>query len=221
METQTQITPNDDLCPSCDGRDGHHFMACEFLASDGVDDVDLGIDDGLPTRDLDCGLMSKQSAERTDESFADKIGIPEERRAGIDAETARMAAEIALPPTADDIASVELLWLVAKTCHEVNRAFCREILADHSHLPWDESPAWQRQSCYDGVVKHFENPEMTPEDSHQSWCDYKTAEGWVHGNRKDEAAKTHPSLLPYHMLHAHDRAKDHLFAAVCKSMFGG
>ena len=37
---------------------------------------------------------------------------------------------------------------------------------------------------------------------------------------KDEHTKQHPCLLPYHQLHSHHRAKDHLCAAVCKAAFG-
>jgi len=132
-----------------------------------------------------------------------------------------MADEQKLPPTDNEIESNEMLWLVAKTCHEVNRAYCAEVTLDHTHLPWEETAPELRASIYDGVVKHFENPELTPEQSHQAWCEYKVAEGWTHGSVKDVEAKTHPCLLPYPQLHAHERAKDSLFAAVCKALFGG
>jgi hypothetical protein len=125
-----------------------------------------------------------------------------------------------VPPTDDDVESNRMLWLVAKTCHEVNRAFCREVLMDHSHLPWEQTPQSLKDSIFSGVLAHFEDPELTPEESHRKWMEYKSAEGWTFGNNKDADAKTHPCMLPYDQLHKHDRAKDHLFASVCKSFFG-
>jgi len=129
-------------------------------------------------------------------------------------------AEFKAPPTEEDVQSNRMLWLVAKTCHEVNRAFCREVLMDHSHLPWEQTPQELKDSIFSGVCAHFDDPELTPEASHRKWVEYKTAEGWKFGNHKDAEAKTHPCMLPYDQLHKHDRAKDHLFAAVCKSFFG-
>lgn len=176
-----------------------------------------------------------QSADKEElKSFADKIGISPERQEGISAAVDEMAAEIEepptpeeqlshakLPPSAQMLVGNELLWLVARTCHEVNRAYCVGVTSDHGHLPWSEAPAWQRESCYEGVMKHYENPEFTPEDSHKSWMAKKIEDGWVFGNLKDETAKTHPNLVPYHTLHIHERTKDAIFSAICKSMLGG
>lgn len=125
-----------------------------------------------------------------------------------------------LPPTAEELMGNDMIWLIAKVCHEVNRAYCAMVLSDHSHKSWEEAPAWQRESCYQGVLKHYDTPDFTPEDSHVAWCEYKMARGWEFGNMKSEEHRTHPNLVPYHQLHVHERAKDHLFSAVCKTMFG-
>jgi len=125
-----------------------------------------------------------------------------------------------IPPSAEELESDRMLWLVAKLAHSVNRAYCASI-GDNSQVPWDESPEWQRTSAFEGVKKHSENPSMTPEESHESWLDLKKAEGWRYGMVKDEVSKTHPCFLPYWQLPNQQKAKDALFTVICKTMFGG
>lgn len=227
----------EEQCSRCLGFHGHHHMGCPELTG-----ADEKVTTDAPTPAVD--TLSDDIPENYDEFGS---GVCDERNPaegnnelpppaiegeGVEFEEGKQAGaemlsrvddefdEQKTPPTDDDIQSGALLWLVAKVCHEVNRAFCREVLMDHSHLPWYDAPEWQRESAYNGVLMHFEDPDATPEASHISWMEQKRAEGWSYGNVKDVDAKTHPCLLPYHQLHAHDRAKDHLFAAVCKSMFG-
>lgn len=131
------------------------------------------------------------------------------------------AARDALPPTDDELASNDMLWLVAKTCHEANRAFCAEVMSDRSHAAWEDTKPELRASIYAGVVNVFEHPSITGEQSHAAWVDYKVAEGWTFSNVKNVELKTHPNLAPWHQLHAHERFKDSLFIAICKSILGG
>ena len=105
-------------------------------------------------------------------------------------------------------------------CHEVNRQFCAGVMSDFSHKPWDDAPDWQRHSVYSGVVHYLENPGLTPEQSHAAWLEYKLADGWSFGNVKDAFDKTHPNMVPFHQLHVHERAKDAIFTAICKTMLG-
>lgn len=70
-----------------------------------------------------------------------------------------------------------------------------------------------RQSIKDGVKFKLENPFTTPENQHDNWCKFKTAEGWVYGEVKDFDKKTHPCLVPYGELPVEQQRKDHLFAS--------
>jgi len=184
------------VCPECNGSGGHHLMSCEFLKSDGVDDVDLSCDERNPAEGND------EIPPASDVVFGEQ-------------------AREALPPTDNELMSSDMLWLVAKCCHEANRAFCAEITSDRSHAAWDDTKPELRASIYAGVVNVFEHPEITPEQSHAAWVDYKVAEGWSYGNAKNVELRTHPNVAPWHQLHAHERFKDTLFITICKTFLGG
>lgn len=105
---------------------------------------------------------------------------------------------------------------IARTCHEVNRAYC-EAIGDASQVSWEEADQWQRGSAVMGVKAMIANPDGTPEDSHKNWLAHKEAEGWTYGPVKDPATKQHPCMVPYDQLPIEQRMKDHLFIAVVRS----
>ena len=102
---------------------------------------------------------------------------------------------------------------IAKVCHEVNRAYC-EALGDSSQVPWDLAPQWQKDSAMMGVELHLGNHEAGPQASHECWMAQKLAEGWVYGEVKDEAAKTHPCMVSFDDLPKEQQAKDFIFRGV-------
>lgn len=101
---------------------------------------------------------------------------------------------------------------IAKICHEANRAFCSAI-GDNSQVEWDAAPAWQQDSCINGVNAHLAQ-NLGPEDSHNSWLEQKRAEGWKYGPIKDASKKVHPCFVPYAELPAEERMKDYIFGAI-------
>jgi hypothetical protein len=105
---------------------------------------------------------------------------------------------------------------IAFVAHEVNRAYCAAI-GDSSQPAWEKAPRWQKDSAIEGVRAHLQHPR-TPEESHQLWLDHKAADGWKYGPVKDPDKKEHPCFVPYAELPAEQRVKDHLFAAVVRSM---
>jgi hypothetical protein len=106
---------------------------------------------------------------------------------------------------------------IARVCHEVSRAFCKFELDDHSHLPWEQAPKWQRDSVIAGVKAALANPNMRPFESHDSWMAQKVAEGWTYGEVKDAEAKTHPCIKPWIALPRAQQLKDVLFLAVVRA----
>ena len=102
--------------------------------------------------------------------------------------------------------------VIAKVCHEVNKAFC-EANGDLSQKSWSEAEEWQKQSAIKGVEFALTG-EATPADQHEAWVKDKVDAGWVYGEVKDAEKKTHPCLVPYDQLPAFEKTKDHLFLAV-------
>jgi hypothetical protein len=104
--------------------------------------------------------------------------------------------------------------LIARVCHEANIAI--QIHADEEPSPnWDLAPSWQKESAKDGVISALAG--KTPEQLHESWCDFKKADGWIYGPVKSEEAKTHPCLVPYDELPAVQQLKDHIFNSIVRS----
>jgi hypothetical protein len=102
---------------------------------------------------------------------------------------------------------------IAKVCHEVNRAYCA-ALGDNTQLPWEEAPAWQRESACLGVDAHLDNPLLGASGSHQSWLKQKLDEGWIYGPVKDAGKKTHPCIVEYDELPKEQQAKDFIFCEI-------
>ena len=109
----------------------------------------------------------------------------------------------------------DVTGLIAKMCHNVNKAYC-ESIGDLSQPSWGDAPDWQKESAMAGVLFHLEN-EVTPEQSHVSWMREKTDNGWVYGEVKDPENKTHPCIVDYDKLPQEQRVKDHLFKAIVDS----
>lgn len=106
---------------------------------------------------------------------------------------------------------------IARVCHEVNRAYCT-ALGDDSQQSWELAPDWQKESARKGVEFIIDNPDTTPEQSHESWMAQKKADGWIYGTMKDPELKIHPCMVPYHELPQEQRAKDYIFGAIVRAM---
>lgn len=102
---------------------------------------------------------------------------------------------------------------IARIAHEVNRAYCASQ-GDMSHVEWGKASEAQRAGILAGVDMHIANPKSSPQAQHEAWMAAKTADGWAYGEVKDEAAKTHPAMLPYDELPPQQRAKDFIFKMI-------
>lgn len=102
--------------------------------------------------------------------------------------------------------------LIAAIAYSINVAYCASM--GDEQLSWDNAPESVKKGVEAGVSFHLNNPDTTPEQSHEEWLKDKAANGWVYGDVKDLANKTHPNILPYAELPPEQCAKDHLFKAV-------
>lgn len=106
---------------------------------------------------------------------------------------------------------------IAKITHELNKAYC-ESIGDTSQPSWEEAPEWQKSSAINGVKFHINNPNATPENSHESWLKQKEEEGWKYGEIKNPETKEHPCFRPYSELPESQKAKDYIFRQTVHSL---
>ena len=106
--------------------------------------------------------------------------------------------------------------LIAEFCHEANKAIC-ESFGDFSQSSWDNAAQWQKDAALAGVAFKLENQASTSEQLHQNWMKQKLDDGWLYGDEKNADKKTHPCLVPYENLPAHQRAKDAIFNVIVEN----
>lgn len=106
---------------------------------------------------------------------------------------------------------------IAQIAHEANKSIC-EATGDPSQVAWADAEQWQRDSAVQGVQEIIDDGSITPERLHDKWREFKAADGWVFGDVKDADAKTHPCMVDYDQLPVEQRAKDHLFGGVVRSL---
>lgn len=82
---------------------------------------------------------------------------------------------------------------------------------------WDEREEAFRIQFLD-VIDRQCGPQRSrsPEELHGSWMQAYFTMGWVHGERYDRDAKTHPDLVPYADLGQLERDKDAVFVILCE-----
>lgn len=103
----------------------------------------------------------------------------------------------------------------ARAAHEINRVWCIAI-GDTSQRSWDDAEDWQRRSAIEGVTLALGG--ATPREQHEAWAVSKRRDGWVYGEIKDPAAKTHPCLVDYDALPMEQRVKDSLYIGTVTAM---
>jgi hypothetical protein len=116
----------------------------------------------------------------------------------------------------DDMESLSITR-AAQAAHEANRVLCL-ALGDTSQPKWEDAPDWQKTSAEKGVEMILNNPETTPEQSHEGWLEVKRADGWKYGPVKNPETKEHPCFLPYAQLPENQRLKDEMFGLVVRAV---
>lgn len=114
-----------------------------------------------------------------------------------------------------DTVNGKIIETCAEAAHEANRVYCK-ALGDTSHVPWDDAPDWQRESCREGVRGVLAG--ATPEQSHENWLKRKLAEGWRYGPVKNAEIKEHPCVAFYRDLPRAQRVKDEIFVSVARAV---
>lgn len=106
---------------------------------------------------------------------------------------------------------------IARVMHESVRAW-QVANGQAASPPWSRAAKWMRESSFAGVKFAVDNPNAPASAQHDQWMKEKRDSGWVFGEIKDPAAKTHPLLIPYQELPELERRKDALVHAVIVSL---
>lgn len=122
-----------------------------------------------------------------------------------------------MPDSSEEPLAPEHIDRISAVVHAAMSAF--KLALGEAPLPvWADAGADMQESTRAGVMFRLENPHAAISAQHDQWMAERKAAGWVYGARKDVAARTHPSLVPYEELSRTERQKDALFAAIVKAL---
>jgi RyR domain len=112
--------------------------------------------------------------------------------------------------------TVPLDQQLGKVSYETVRAWS-EANGEPPKKSWDDAEPWRQESAVKSVRKALAGD--TAKDLHESWRTEREGEGWKHADKKDDAAKTNPSLRRFADLTDTQRRAADLFAATVHTVF--
>ena len=84
-------------------------------------------------------------------------------------------------------------------------------------VPWDEREQPFKDQFLPVIERQCgEERCMSPQELHGGWMQAYVDMGWVHGEKYDREAKTHPDMVPYGQLGRLEQDKDSVFVALCE-----
>jgi hypothetical protein len=114
----------------------------------------------------------------------------------------------------------QVMIAAARAAHEAIRTLQIHNKEPNVASPWDEVGQDIKDSCFIGVGRVVDNPEVTNEELHDSWIKTKESQGWKYGEVRSEEDKLHPCMVPYSELPEFQRLKDAMFRNVVKAVLG-
>ncbi len=84
-------------------------------------------------------------------------------------------------------------------------------------VQWSEREEPFKKQFFEVVEKQCgPDRSKSPEELHKSWVRAYVGMGWSWGKVYDREKKTHPDMIPYHMLGQLERDKDAVFIVLCE-----
>jgi hypothetical protein len=108
----------------------------------------------------------------------------------------------------------ELVEFVARVAHDAVNAY-RAGLGETTRAPflmddWDRTQALRMDVEY-----RIENSNAPVSAEHDRWLQRMQEQGWSFGAELDQAAKTHPLMVPFDKLSEEQRRKSYIIQAIC------
>lgn len=86
---------------------------------------------------------------------------------------------------------------------------------------FDKLPDAQKEGLIAGVNMLIADPNAGADARHNAWMEKMLADGWKFSKKRDDAAKTHPRLVPFDRLPKKEVAKETLLHAIVRNMASG
>lgn len=86
---------------------------------------------------------------------------------------------------------------------------------------FDKLPDAQKEGLVAGVNMLIADPNAGADARHNAWMEKMLADGWKFSKKRDDAAKTHPRLVPFDSLPKKEVAKETLLHAIVRTMASG
>lgn len=103
---------------------------------------------------------------------------------------------------------------IARVCHEAVRALQMVTGDPRPSARWEETGDHASSLRSVRLLLGAADPTAL----HADWVLAMLADGWVHGEEKNPAAKTHPCLVPFSELPWEQQAKDYLYSDIVRRL---
>jgi hypothetical protein len=107
---------------------------------------------------------------------------------------------------------IELAKAINSLIQQIQKLNNEEHITDD----WENLSDASKNLIYENIDKVLKNPDITPEQEHKIWMDYKLRNNWTYGVKKDPLRKTHPCLVDYKDLNFYQKLKDILVIEIIK-----
>lgn len=86
---------------------------------------------------------------------------------------------------------------------------------------FDQLPDAQKDGLLSGIDMLLSDQNAGADARHNAWMEKMLADGWKFSKKRDDAAKTHPRLVPFDSLPKKEVAKETLLHAIVRTMASG